>query len=68
MDQARYTLEQNEKHRLYQEAEQLYITDAAIMPIMFNRLFVLVKPWVKNFQVGPTGTYPNMRDVVIESR
>jgi oligopeptide transport system substrate-binding protein len=68
LDQARYTLEQNEKHRLYQEAEQLYITDAAIMPIMFNRLFVLVKPWVKNFQVGPTGTYPNTRDVVIESR
>ena len=66
LDQARYTGDRSEKQELYQQAEQLYITDAAIMPIMFNRLFVLVKPWVKNFQVGPTSTYPNTRNVVIE--
>ncbi len=40
---------------LYQEAEQMMVDDAACLPLWFGRNFVLVKPYVKGYDLNPMG-------------
>ncbi len=43
---------------LYQQAEQLLIDDAAVLPLWFGRNLVLVKPYVKGYELNPLGLVP----------
>jgi oligopeptide transport system substrate-binding protein len=40
---------------LYQQAEQLLVDDAACIPLGFGRNYVLVKPYVKGYNLNPLG-------------
>jgi oligopeptide transport system substrate-binding protein len=59
--------EQDSPRRLerYQEIEQRLITDAACLPLWSGRSYLLVKPYIKGYQVSPLG-YPLLKGVRIE--
>lgn len=41
--------------KLYQQAEQILVDDAAGLPLWFGRNHVLVKPYVKGYNLSPLG-------------
>ena len=53
LDQARGTLDAAKRLALYQQAEQMILNDAALIPIYFDVENWLVKPYVQNFQIPP---------------
>ena len=65
LDQA--AVEQNESDRLamYQEAEQLVVDDAPCIPLWHGTNYVLVKPYVKDYEVSAQGI-PDLSKVYIE--
>lgn len=46
VDQAAQTINETERLALYQQAEQLAISEGALLPLWHNRFAVLKKPWV----------------------
>lgn len=40
---------------LYQQAEQKLVTDAACLPLWFGQNYILVKPYVKGYDLDPSG-------------
>jgi oligopeptide transport system substrate-binding protein len=50
-------MELNEKlsFSLYQQAEQKLVDDAACLPLWFGRNYILVKPYVKGYNLNPMG-------------
>ena len=40
---------------LYQQAEQKLVTDAACLPLWFGQNYTLVKPYVKGYDLDPSG-------------
>ncbi len=40
---------------MYQQAEQMLVDDAAILPLWFGQNYVLVKPYVKGYELNPMG-------------
>jgi len=55
--QAAATEQDTEKSlKLYQQAEQKLISDAACIPLWFGRNYILVKPYVKGYNLSPQGT------------
>ncbi len=53
LDQARGTLDTEERQALYQQAEQMILDDAAWIPIYFDVENWLVKPYVQDFNIPP---------------
>jgi oligopeptide transport system substrate-binding protein len=41
--------------KIYQNAEQIIVQDAAVLPLYFGRAYVLVKPYVKGYVLSPLG-------------
>jgi oligopeptide transport system substrate-binding protein len=41
--------------QMYQQAEQMLVDDAAMLPLYFGQNYELVKPYVKNYQVNAMG-------------
>jgi oligopeptide transport system substrate-binding protein len=41
--------------KLYQQAEQKIVNDSAMIPLWFGRDYLLVKPYVKGFDLNPMG-------------
>jgi oligopeptide transport system substrate-binding protein len=48
VEEAGRVMDQGERVRLYQEADRILVQEAAIMPLSYGRLHLLVKPWVGN--------------------
>lgn len=40
-------MDQEERMKLYRRADQILIEAAALLPLTYGRLHLLVKPWVK---------------------
>jgi oligopeptide transport system substrate-binding protein len=51
--------------QMYQQAEQIIVQDAAMLPLFFGRSYVLVKPYVKNYSLSPLG-YPMLSKISIQ--
>jgi oligopeptide transport system substrate-binding protein len=64
LDQA--AIEQNRAVRLalYQQAEQLVVDDAPCLPLFHGANYVLVKPYVKDYELSPLGI-PDLSKVYI---
>lgn len=64
LDQA--GLEQNETTRftMYQEAEQKIVDEAAYLPMWFGKTYLLVKPYVKNYDLDVQGI-PTLKEVTV---
>jgi oligopeptide transport system substrate-binding protein len=64
LEEAQQSLDQSERIRLYQEADELLIDEAAIMPFLYGRGHWLVKPWVK-IPPGQIDSW-NLKNYIIE--
>ncbi len=53
--QANKTADQEQGFKLYQQAEQQIIDDAACIPISFQKNYTLVQPYVKGYAVNSLG-------------
>jgi oligopeptide transport system substrate-binding protein len=60
-------VEQNATLRLamYQEAEQIVVDDAPCLPLFHGDNYILVKPYVKDYQLSPLGI-PDLSKVYLE--
>ena len=65
LDQA--GIEQDESVRLsmYQQAEQLIVDEAPCLPLWFGINYILVKPYVKGYELSPLGV-PDLSKVYLE--
>jgi len=52
---------------LYQQAEQKLVEDAACLPLWFGRNYILIKPYVKGYNMNPMG-YAMLNTVSIKNR
>ncbi len=52
---------------LYQQAEELIVTEAACLPLWFNENYLLVKPYVKNYRVDAQGV-PLLSEAYIDKQ
>jgi len=57
--------DQRERLALYQRADRLLIQEAAVMPLVYGRIDLLLKPWVSQFPVSPVRFW-FWKDVVME--
>jgi oligopeptide transport system substrate-binding protein len=64
LDQASTEQDLNTRLKLYQDAEQMVVQDAAVLPLFFSRNYVVVKPYVKDYVLSPLG-YPLLSKVSI---
>jgi oligopeptide transport system substrate-binding protein len=61
VEEARRVMDQEERMKLYRQAERILVEELPIMPLVYHWWADLVKPWVK--LRGPTMMY---KDVIIE--
>ena len=40
---------------MYQQAEQMLVNDAAVLPLWFGENYVLVKPYVQGYEINADG-------------
>jgi ABC-type oligopeptide transport system substrate-binding subunit len=65
VNEARRVLNQSERLKMYQQADEILIEEAVVMPLAYGRAHWLVKPWVTRFPTSPIGGH-FWRDVIIE--
>jgi ABC-type oligopeptide transport system substrate-binding subunit len=65
MEEARRIADPEERMRLYGQADRVLVEEAAILPLTYDRLHLLVKPWVTKFPIGPHWHW-FLKDVIIE--
>jgi oligopeptide transport system substrate-binding protein len=65
VDAARRTIDQEERIRLYREADRILVKQAAVIPWCHLRWSLLVKPWVTRYPASPLRQW-FWKDVVIE--
>ena len=51
--------------RLYQQAEQLLVDDAACLPLWFGKNYILVKPYIRGYELNPLG-FAMLNNVSVE--
>ena len=49
VEEARRITDQGERIKLYEQADRILVEAAAVMPLFYWRMHLLVKPWVKKF-------------------
>ena len=65
IETARRVTNQAERIQLYAQAERILAEEAPIIPLAYGRVHVLLKPWVKGYQLS-TMKGQFWKDVVIE--
>ncbi|MFC2032703.1 peptide ABC transporter substrate-binding protein [Chloroflexota bacterium] len=65
LDKAAVEQDPNVRFNMYQNAEQIIVEDAAVLPLFFSRSYVLIKPYVKGYMLSPLG-YPFLNEVSIQ--
>lgn len=55
LDEAAVEQDEDRRLELYQEVERMIVQDAVCLPLSFGRNYVLVKPYVEGYQLGPLG-------------
>jgi len=57
--------DQEERMRMYREADQILVQETPILPLLYQREALLVKPWVTRLAVSPIGPWL-WEDAIIE--
>jgi ABC-type oligopeptide transport system substrate-binding subunit len=65
VDRGQRTLDQDERMRLYEQAEELITQEAPIIPMLYARFHIVLKPWVVRFPASPKDV-TNWKEVVIQ--
>jgi ABC-type transport system substrate-binding protein len=56
--QAMATQDETARNAIYQQVEAKVLDDAAIMPLMWSKFYMLQRPWVSGFRVNALGIMP----------
>ncbi|MFN2263345.1 MAG: ABC transporter substrate-binding protein [Anaerolineales bacterium] len=65
VEAARRAKDQDERIKMYQQADNLLVEDAPLLPLCYGRFNMLVKPWVRRFPTSPQKWW-FWKDVIIE--
>jgi oligopeptide transport system substrate-binding protein len=65
VEEARRVTDQGERMKLYRQADRILVEEAAIMPLIYGRLNMLVKPWVRKYPTSALTAW-FWKDVIIE--
>jgi len=65
LEAARIEKDQTRRFEIYEQAEQLVISDAAWVPLWYSKGYVLVKPWIKDYRF-PGTIVPKLKYVTIQ--
>jgi oligopeptide transport system substrate-binding protein len=65
IDRAATEQDHDRRMELYRQAEQVVVEQAPIVPLWFNRSYVLVNPRIKNYSIDPLGV-PRLNLVTVE--
>jgi ABC-type oligopeptide transport system substrate-binding subunit len=66
VERARRLMDQEERIKLYRQAETILMQEAYLMPTMYRRYHQLIKPWVKHPPSAPGWWYWSEQDFTIE--
>jgi len=67
VEKARRLTDRGERMELYQQADKILVEEAPIMPLIYSRQGLLVKPWVRKYPTSPIVIeYFFGKDVIIE--
>ncbi len=67
VEEARVRQDIQERLRLYQQAEALLVEDAAAIPLVFGRSYLVVKPYVRDLVLTPFGMM-DLRQITLVER
>jgi oligopeptide transport system substrate-binding protein len=62
---ARRISDQDARMGMYQQADRILVEEAPIIPLVYRRGVVLVKPWITQFPVSPVSRW-FWKDVILE--
>jgi oligopeptide transport system substrate-binding protein len=62
---ARRVADQRERIRMYQQADEILVEEAPVLPLYYGRLHMLMKPWVKEYPMSAVDQW-FWKDVIIE--
>jgi oligopeptide transport system substrate-binding protein len=65
LDQAAIEQDETDRLAMYQQAEQLVVDDAACIPLFHGTNYILAKPYVRGYELGPLGI-PDLSKVYID--
>jgi oligopeptide transport system substrate-binding protein len=65
LDRARMARDQQARMKLYQQAESMLVTEARLVPTLYNQQSLLVQPWARGLNPSPGGS-TCLKDVIIE--
>jgi ABC-type oligopeptide transport system substrate-binding subunit len=65
VDEARRVADQGTRMRLYNEADRLLVQEAPIMPLLYGRWHLLIRPWVRKFPASPIKLW-FWKDVILD--
>jgi ABC-type oligopeptide transport system substrate-binding subunit len=65
VEEARRVMDQEERMKLYGQADRILVEEAAIIPLNYGRLQLLVKPWLTNFLMSANRAR-SWKDFIIE--
>jgi ABC-type oligopeptide transport system substrate-binding subunit len=65
VEHARRVTDPAQRLALYQQADRLLVEAAAVVPMLYGRQHLLVKPWVRKFSASYM-TWALWKDVVME--
>jgi len=46
-------IDQEERMRMYGQADRLLVEEAPVLPLAYGRFHMLVKPWVRKYVASP---------------
>jgi oligopeptide transport system substrate-binding protein len=64
LDMANVELDSEVSLDLYQQAEQILVSEAACLPLWFGQNYLLVKPYVSGYELNPMGL-PHLNEVTL---
>jgi oligopeptide transport system substrate-binding protein len=65
VEQARRSVDQGERMRLYARAERILADEVPVLPLAYRRQHLLLKPWIRGYGISSLGL-SFWKDVVIE--
>lgn len=65
VEKARRLTDQQQRMQLYGQADRILVEEAAVVPLLYARNTLLIKPWIRKFPMSARGGW-FWKDVVIE--
>ena len=65
VEKARRLTDQRQRMSLYCQADRILVEEAPVVPLFYNRVALLIKPWVRKFPLSTRGGW-RWKDVVID--